>query len=299
MNRIADTATVRRRARGFRVAPPVLLFAAPAVVLLVAFYLVPVGVILARSVTDIPDGTHSHWENFRWFFENDVNLVVLRRTIVTSLLITGLCVVLAYPYAFQMTRVSPRMRRVLLAAVIIPLFTSTLVRNFAWVVILRPDGALNWLLGNLGLGHAELLGTTTAVVIGMTQIMLPIMVLSLYTAMREIDPRLLQASAALGGSAWATFRRVHLPLTSPGVVAGSLLVFVLSLGFYITPAFLGSPDNNLLSYLIVRQLQNTLAWGRAAVLAITLLVSAGIILGLGAMLRSRTQLARSLRAETR
>jgi putative spermidine/putrescine transport system permease protein len=168
--------------------------------------------------------------------------------------------------------------------VLLPFWTSAVVRNFAWVVILQDRGVLNYLLALVGLAPVSILGTSTAVTIGMAQVLLPFAVLPIYTAMQKIDPNLVRAALMLGARPTVAFTTVFLPLSLTGVFAGALLVFVLSLGFYVTPAMLGSARETMLPQLIFRQIDELLAWGHASAMATVLLLTTVAILAAGALL---------------
>jgi putative spermidine/putrescine transport system permease protein len=179
----------------------------------------------------------------------------------------------------------------MLALALVPFWTSLMVRNYAWIVLLQPNGPINDTLDAAGAGRVELLGTLRGVVIGMSQVLLPFVVLPMYARLRNIDRRLLVAAESLGAPSWRAFARVYLPLAAPGVLAGALLAFVLALGFYITPTLLGSSQQTLISPLIVAQITSLLDWGRAGAMGAILLVSTLVLLGLAA-LASRRALAR-------
>ncbi|MGH2500738.1 MAG: ABC transporter permease subunit, partial [Candidatus Limnocylindria bacterium] len=251
---------------------------------LCVFFIYPTLTILVRSVTHLDPPEVAALDNFAWFFENSTNLVVLRRTLLTAFLITGICLLVGYPYAYLMTVVSARMRALLLGIVIVSGFTSFMVRNYAWLVILQSTGPLNDVIEALGFSRVEFIGNTKGIVIAFTQILLPLMILPLYATMRGIDRRLLMAGASLGAPAWKRFLSIHVPLSLPGILAGSLLVFVLTMGFYITPALIGSPTNALFSQLMQIQVTPLLAWGHAGAMAAVLTAVTLGLLGLFALL---------------
>jgi putative spermidine/putrescine transport system permease protein len=263
------------------------LLALPTVVLLVIVFAYPVGVILSRAFTNHTSSPGDAFANLSWFFGNDTQVRVLLRTFLTAGVVTAICLVVAYPYAYLATIVGPRWRILLLGIAVISCWQSILVRNYAWRVLLRDEGVINDLLHALGFGRAELLGTTKGVIIGMTQVMAPFMILPLYANMRTIDRRLLSAAHSLGASRSSAFLRIYLPLSLPGIAAGCLLVGVLSLGFYITPALLGSPSNSLLSQAMVLTIGRELDWGHAGAMALVLVACTGMILALGALLGRR------------
>lgn len=243
------------------------------VAFLVAFFLVPLVVVSLRSFTDVPKPTDDLLANYRRFFESAANLRVLTNTFWVAALSTLVCLALGYPYAYLMNIVRPRIAGLLLIAVLLPFWSSLLVRTYAWEVILRDTGIINSFL--LGTGVIDepipLIRTTIGVMLGMSQILLPFMVLPLYGVMRSIDPELTRAAANLGASPFAAFRRVFLPLSLPGVLAGSLLVFVLALGFYITPALLGSAKDTMISQFIASAVQQRLDWGIGSTMAVILM----------------------------
>jgi ABC-type spermidine/putrescine transport system permease subunit I len=188
-----------------------------------------------------------------------------------------LCLVLGYVAAYSMWKAGPRARAVLFAAVSFPLLTSVIMRTFAWQIILARDGILNDVLSLARLGNVELLNTRSAVIIGMTQVLLPYAVLPVYTVLSRIDPMLPRSSLSLGASPSLTFRRVIFPLTVPGAAVASLLVFILSLGFYVTPALLGGPSGAMISNLVDLQVNTYLDFRAGAALAFILLLSAVVV----------------------
>jgi putative spermidine/putrescine transport system permease protein len=252
----------------------------PALVLLTAVFLYPVAKIIGRGFTDHTSTQGGAFANLGWFFQDATQEKILLRTLQTSAIVTIVCLVVGYPYAYLMTVVGRRLRVLMLGIVIVSCWQSILVRNYAWRILERDDGVINHVLGFLGLGHVSLLGTTAGVIVGMSQVMAPFLILPLYASLRTIDRRLLLAARSLGASAPAAFSRVYLPLSLPGVMAGGLLVFVLSLGFYITPALLGSPSNALVSQAIVLQINRLLDWGHAGAMSFVLLVVTLGLLGL-------------------
>ena len=254
--------------------------AVPAVLLLIAVMGVPLLTIVIRSFSE-PD-----WgmQNYVWFFSTPVNLTVLRRTFAISAWVTIVCVICAYPYAYAMTAVGPKIRLLLILCVLVPFWVSGVVRTLAWVILLQDSGVINTTLRGLGLSPVRLIRTQTGVVIGMAQVLMPFMILPLYSVMKGIDLRLLQAARSLGARPWKAFLQVYLPLSLPGVYAGAIIVFILSLGFYITPALLGGPRSTMLSTLVQNQVLSLLNWGRGGAMGVVLLVSTFILLALAAPL---------------
>jgi putative spermidine/putrescine transport system permease protein len=242
----------------------------PAIVFLVVFFLAPLATMSLRSVTDPPGAGLS---NYADFFDQAANLRVLGNTFWIALLSTLTCLLVGYPYAYLMTIVPGRIAGLLLIAILLPFWSSLLVRTFAWQVILRDTGVINSLLLDLGIVSrpVPLIRTTLGVIVGMSHILLPFMVLPIYSVMRRIDPEFGRAAANLGASPVRAFVRVFMPLSLPGVLAGALLVFVLALGFYITPALLGGLRDQMLSQLIVDEVQQALDWGSASAMAVILM----------------------------
>lgn len=246
------------------------LLALPLVAFLALFFVFPTLTVLVRSVTDFNLPEVGGLDNYAWFFDSSTNLVVLRRTLVTAVAVTAICLLVGYPYAYLLTTVGARTRAFLLGIVVIAGFTSFMVRNYAWLVILQDNGPLNDAIAALGLGRVEFIGSDLGVAIVFAQILLPLMVLPLYATMRGIDRRLLMAGESLGAPPLRRFLSVYLPLSLPGVMAGCLLVFVLTLGFYVTPALIGSPTNALYSQLMQIQVGQLLAWGHVGAMAVIL-----------------------------
>ncbi len=268
--RAAAIPPARERARRHRG----LLLLAPALVMLFVFFAYPVAAIVWRAFSEPQLGV----ENLREVFADPVTLRVLTRTLITAFGVATLTLLLAYPYAHLMTVVSPRWRAVLMALVLLPFWTSLMARNFAWIVLLQEGGPLSKLTGLLGLGDKALLGTAVGVAVGMVQVLLPYMVLPLYSAMSGIDRRLLSAAVSLGAPPRTVFGRIYLPLSMPGVVAGYTLVFVLALGFYITPRLLGSPQQSLIAQVIGTKVEKLLDFGGAGALSLVLLALTGLLL---------------------
>lgn len=245
------------------------LLAVPAILFLVAFFLVPLLAMSLRSVTDPPGAGLA---NYQKFFAEQAFVRILANTFWIALLSTVTCLVVGYPFAYLMTIVPGRIAGLLLIAVLLPFWSSLLVRTFAWQVILRDTGIINRFLLDLGLIREPLtlIRTTGGVIIGMSHILLPFMVLPLYAVMRRIDPEFGRAAANLGARPATAFLRVFLPLSLPGILAGCLLVFILALGFYITPALLGGLRDQMISQLIVQQIQQRLDWGFGTAMSVLL-----------------------------
>jgi ABC-type spermidine/putrescine transport system permease subunit I len=265
---LAGTRPVRVPLSWQRAVP--LLLAAPLLLFMAAFYAVPVLSMLMRGVND-PVWTLSHYAALTG---DTVFLKVFSNTLYTSLIVTLGTLVLGYPVALSLVR-APRWAPVILILILLPFWTSVLVRSYAWMVLMGRHGLINEALLAVGMIDRPLriLNTPLATQIAMIHILLPYMVLPIANALRQIDPSLARASSGLGATPWATFRQITLPLSMPGVAAGVLLVFVLALGFYITPAMVGGPREITLSMLIAQQVDR-LNWAYAATLSAVLLATA-------------------------
>jgi putative spermidine/putrescine transport system permease protein len=209
-------------------------------------------------------------------------------TLRVAVTVTLACLLLGYPWAYLMHHAGPGLRWVLGGMVILPFWSSLLVRTYAWSVLLRPSGVINYVLLQLGaIGEPlALMGNTLGVVLGMTQILLPFMVLPLFAVMSRMDPDLVPAAGGLGARPLTAFFRVFLPLTLPGIAAGAVLVFVVALGFYITPTVLGSSRSPMFSQHIVNQTSVLLEFGMASALAVILLVVTVILIFVGSRFAS-------------
>ena len=252
-----------------------LLLAAPGLLLLALAFLLPIGQMLALSVEGPEGATLAH---FSRFLGDGFYLTVLWRTVRLSLVITAICAVVGFPLAYIMARVGPRMRLWLVILVILPLMTSVVVRTFGWMVMLSRSGLIPELLRDLGLVNRTfaLMQTETAIVIGMVHVLLPFMTLSILGVVSRIDTRLEEAGRTMGCSFLQTIRTIVLPLSLPGVVAGSLLVFTLSASSFVTPNLLGGPRLQVLAASIYKSVTQTLDWPFAAAQAVILF--AGILL---------------------
>jgi putative spermidine/putrescine transport system permease protein len=246
---------------------PQWLLVLPALALLTAVLLVPLGRSFSRSV-GAPDWTLEH---FRTLFTDGVTLTVLTRTALTAAAVTAITFALGYPYAYLMTRVGPRMRGVLMVIVLIPFWTSVMARNFAWIIILQRNGPVHSFLRLFGL-DIVLYESVGGVAVAMSQVLLPFMVLPLFSALGGIDRRLLLAARGLGSHPVAAFWKVYWPLSRAGVVSGLILVFTLSLGFYVTPALLGSPQQSLVAQLLGQRTTQLLDFEGASALGMVVLV---------------------------
>ncbi|QAA93119.1 ABC transporter permease [Pollutimonas thiosulfatoxidans] len=203
-----------------------------------------------------------------------IYLQLYSKTLGIALAITVLCILLGYPLAYYLAHAPRRVAGMLMVLVLLPFWTSLLVRTTAWIALLQTNGVVNSVFQAVGLTSAplEILYTRDATIISMTHILLPFMILPLYSVMRGIDPTYVRAALSLGSRPWSAFLRVFMPLTLPGLSAGSLLVFIISVGYYITPALVGGTDGQMISNIIAFHMQRSNNWGLAAALGTLLLV---------------------------
>jgi putative spermidine/putrescine transport system permease protein len=265
------------RSKGRSRTPLSLLLLLPAFALVVGLLFYPIADIVGRSL-------EGGLGNYRWVVGNSGNRMVFATTLETAALVTLCSVLVAYPYAYALTIAGRLAKTFLLIAVLVPFWTSLMIRSFSWVVIFQQNGVLNGLLAHLGLHPDGLLGSTPAVLIGMTHVLMPFAVLPLYAVMVRIDRRLVLAAQSLGANPVAAFVKVFLPLSLRGVASGALLVFVLAMGFFITPALLGSPSNTMASVLIQSRIGHLLDFSKGGALAGVLLLLTLAVLLLGALL---------------
>lgn len=214
--------------------------------------------------------------------DQSVFRAVLLRSLWISLLVTAACLALGWPLAWLIATAGGRASTLLLGAVLLPFWISLVVRTAAWMVLLQREGVVNAALQRAGLIEVPLtlMMNRFAVVLAMVHILLPFMVLPLVATFRALDPRLPRAAASLGAAPWRAFLRVTLPLSLPGVGAGCLLVFIQALGFYVTPALLGGPNDQMLAWFVGFYATRSVNWGLAAALSLMLLVSVGLCVAL-------------------
>jgi putative spermidine/putrescine transport system permease protein len=223
------------------------------------------------------DGTGQAYSDI---FGDPLFWTVLGRTFRTAALVALICVVIAYPTAELIHRAPGRLRPLLLALVVIPLWSSVIARTYGWVGVFQNNGVLDRIADLFGAGPLRLLYTPTAVVVGMVHVMLPLVLLPTYAAVRGYDERLSLASLSLGAGKVRTLLRVKLPVLAPQLAAAATGVFILSLGFFVTPAVLGGPRSQLVSSLISQQVFQTFNLSRAHAMSMVLLVAALAMLAL-------------------
>lgn len=208
--------------------------------------------------------------------KNQIYVKLFIRTLWLSFLITVICLVLAFPISYLLSVLPLRTSNLLMILVLLPFWTSLLVRTTAWIAILQSNGVINNILVWLGLigddSRPQMIYNQTGTIVAMVHILLPFMVLPLYSVMKTIPPSYMRAARSMGGSWFYSFRRVYLPQTLPGIAAGTLLVFILAIGYYITPALVGGQDGLLISNMIAFHVQRSLNWSLAAALGTILLV---------------------------
>jgi putative spermidine/putrescine transport system permease protein len=197
------------------------------------------------------------------------------------LLVTAIALVVGYPIAYYMANRTGWRFALVLFCIIVPYFTSVIVRTYSWMVLLGRNGIINQALQSVGLTDVPipLLYNKLGILIGMTYVLLPYMILTLYAAMRGIDPSLTRAAFGLGASRLYTFWRIYFPLSLHGVISGSLIVFILAIGFFLTPALMGGPGDVMIAMLIERSVEITLDWTTAAIMSIVLLVVTLVLYG--------------------
>ena len=211
--------------------------------------------------------------------KRQVYILLWKRTLLVSLLVTVFCLVLGYPVAHLLATLPLSKSNLLMICVLIPFWTSLLVRIVAWMVMLQQEGVVNDTLVALGLPdewRLPMMYNFTGTLIVMTQILLPFMILPIYSVMKTIPPSYMRAAQNLGATPSLAFLRVYLPQTLPGIGAGSILVFIVAIGYYITPELVGGKDGRLIGNFIAFHMQNTLNWGLAAAMGVILL--AGILI---------------------
>ncbi len=276
MNRSdATTAEAPKPPRDSRLGRHIWLLA-PAILLLIVAFIGPVGWLLSRAFTQ----PHPGLQNFVDLWERQGYLQVLWNTVAISAIATPICVLLGFPVAHAMTYGSPRLRRWLVFIVLVPFWTSLLVRTFATVILLQRNGPLNALL--IGFGFRDeplpLLYNLTGLLVGAVQVLLPFVIFPLHAAMLRIDPAYMQAALTLGAGPIRAFLRVYLPLTLPGLLTGATLVFISTLGYYVTPAMLGGPRQTMIAQTIQDQIAQFGNWGMAGALSLLLLAVSGVML---------------------
>jgi len=267
----------------------------PAVLLTAFIVLVPVGWLFWLSLFD--DTGALSWENYARLVEQPSYVRTFKTTFQVSFVVTAVCVVLGYPLAYMLSQLPRRAAGLCMVFVILPFWTSVLVRTYAWLVILQRKGLVNdWLIAaGLTDQPLQLVHNFAGVVVGMSHVLLPFLVLPLYASMKAIDRDLLRAAMNLGASPVAAFWQVFFPLSLPGLAAGVVLIFVLCLGFFVTPALMGGGRVIMWAMRIESTVSLYANWGAASALGVALLVvTLGCLFVLARLFGVRTLLARGL-----
>jgi putative spermidine/putrescine transport system permease protein len=242
----------------------------PAFVFVALFFIVPVALLLLRSVLEPKPGLG----NYAQLLGSTTYLRIFLNTFLVSTLVTVVSLVIGFPVAWALAIIPKKLASFVFAILLLSMWTNLLARTYAWMVLLQRTGVINKVLLGLGVIHQPLalVNNLVGVTIGMTYIMLPFIILPLYGVIRKIDPAVLQAAALCGATRWQSLMRVLLPLALPGMVAGALMVFVMSLGYFVTPALLGGTANMMLAELIAQFVQSLVNWGMGGAAALVLLV---------------------------
>jgi len=266
------------RVQGVREQRMLLSLALPALLAVVAIIVIPVGWLFYLSFVDA--NGHFSLANYQKMIEYKSYARVFLTTFQVSILTTVICILIGYPLAYFLAMLPQRLAGIFMLAVLLPFWTSLLVRTYAWLVLLQRNGILNDFAISAGIWETpvKLVHNMTGTLIGMAHIMLPFLVLPLYGSMKKIERDMMHAAANLGASPAQSFWRVYFPLSLSGMVAGSLIVFVLCLGFYVTPAVLGGGRVVMVATQITAILENQYDWGAASALGVVLLVATLLVL---------------------
>ncbi len=251
----------------------------PAILLILVILVIPVGWLFYVSFIGA-DGNFS-LENYERMIKRKSYARIFQTTFEVSFLTTGLCILIGYPLAYFISQLPPRIANLCLITVLLPFWTSLLVRTSAWKVLLQQNGVINDLLVWIGLvddaNRLVMINNATGTIIAMTHILLPFMILPLYSVMQTIPETYLRAAKSLGATNWTAFWRVYFPQSIPGIGAGSILVFILAIGYYITPELVGGTKGVFISNRIAYHISSSLNWGLAAALGAILLAAVLIL----------------------
>ena len=243
----------------------------PALLLFLIFYFYPIIKLIPQSL--IEDGTFT-FQNYIRIFTEPLYYNSFLRTVFISLLAAIINLLLGYPIAYTLTRVKPKTAKLIIAIIMISFWTSLLVRTYSWMVVLQRNGIINNILVSLGIIEEpiQLMYTTGAVLVGIVHILLPFMILPIYSVLKTMDPSLKLAAMSMGATRRKAFFHVTLPLSVPGIASGIMLVFIQALGFYVTPMLLGGPKILMVSGLIDKQMFQFLNWGFGSAIGMLLLL---------------------------
>lgn len=266
----------------------------PMVALSLAFFVVPLFVLVAVSLTDWPRDGNITLAAYRGFLGDPFNVGVMVNTLLLGLKVVGATTLLGMPIGLLYLHSPPRWRQAIIFVTLLPILTSNVVRTFAWIVILGREGLLNGALIGLGLTNTpvRLLFTEFGLVLALTQIELPLMVLPLIAVLSRLDQRHLEAAATLGAGSWRVLLTVILPAAAPGILAGWVLVFSSAVTSFVTQAVIGGARNIYLPLFVYQQVRTLFNWPLAAAVAVVLLVSTGsVLIGLALLGRHRRLVA--------
>jgi len=246
----------------------------PAWAMLFFLFLVPLVLFFVRTFMDFDGTTADFIDQARDLLFSQAYLTALGTTNWIALIVTVTVLLIGYPIAYYLTTATGIGVRIVVLSIVLPYFTSIIVRTFSWMVLLGEHGLVNDVLLATGLigQPLPLMYNRLGVLIGMSYVLLPYMVLTLYAAMRAIEPSLMRAAASLGASGFYAFWRVYFPLSLHGVLSGALIVYILSIGFFITPALMGGQHDIMIAMLIDRALEIAVDWPSAALMSLTLLL---------------------------
>jgi len=241
----------------------------PLAAYLLVFFFVPLAQVGIMSVTEPQPGLG----NYERVLTSPLYTKVFINTFSTALLVTVCCLLVGYPLAYLMAHTTKKRAMLILMLITMSFWTSFLVRTYSWMVLLGRNGPFSWLFLQFGWDEPpQMLFTRFASTLAMVHILAPYMIMNIYSVMQKIDPSLVRSAESMGARGGSLFRHVYLPLTAPGIANGSVLVFVICLGFYVTPVLLGSPREQMAAGLIGRQIEEFLAFGPGSAMAIVLLV---------------------------
>jgi putative spermidine/putrescine transport system permease protein len=251
------------------------LLLAPLAIYLLLFFVVPLAQVFMMSVTEPKPGL----ANYEKVLTGSLYRNVFFNTFFTAGLVTVCCLLVGFPLAYLMNNTTQKRAMAILLLITMSFWTSFLVRTYAWMVLLGNNGPVIWLIELLGVTDPPgILFTRFSSTLAMVHILAPYMIMNIYSVMQKIDRSLIRSAESMGAYGGSLFRHVYLPLTAPGIANGSVLVFVICLGFYVTPVLLGSPREQMAAGLIGHQIEEFLAFGLGSAMAIVLLVVTLIVL---------------------
>jgi putative spermidine/putrescine transport system permease protein len=256
-------------------------FILPAVLLLALVFVGPLAWFFIQTLASV--GTPAEMLSYAWtIITSKAVVTALTTTNWISLMVTLLVLLISYPLAYYLANNQGMRFTLVLFCIVVPYFTSIIVRTYSWMVLLGRNGIINQVLLYLGVINEPLalLYTKTGILIGMVYVLLPYMVLTLYATMKAIDPSLMRAARGLGASGFYAFTRIYFPLSVHGVISGSLIVFILSIGFFITPALMGGPSDVMIAMLIERSVEIMFDWPGAAIMSLLLLFATLVLYGI-------------------